>query len=393
MGQQYAYQVRLSEHIAETDTGALLCTQAIMCRSGDQEYFRKDLGLEGRGDDLVSVYRPPEEVLDPVFIATLPGRPVTEGHPSMGLVNTMNHSWYAKGVILSATRGPDIDGEVTLIGDLVLFDADLIERVKAGLRELSVGYTYTLKDDPKHGLTMTTYRANHLAVVSAGRAQVAMIVDADPDVISDRDVSHELSELQEPSGDPNLQVDEDTIPQEETEMTREEIAGMVNDAITAHPTLQRMNELCDQLEKRFSADETLVPAPTLSKSERGSNPVLDGLRKLRPAVEASRDRSAIDSYNEAITLAKRGVLAPAQTFLSAYDGGVRTPTLSWSDMLAIRGQELRDGKLPSEETDYAAAAREKRERAALDAKAEPENYTDMVRRVGREMCRSPHPRG
>ena len=83
--------------------------------------------------------------------------------------------------------------------------------------------------------------------------------------------------------------------------------------------------------------------------------MVDDLRRLRPAIQASGDRHAIDAYNEAIILAKRGNIAPAESLLSAYDGQP-SGAISFEEMVRLRGRELRDGKMPSEASDYSAAA-------------------------------------
>lgn len=83
-----------------------------------------------------------------------------------------------------------------------------------------------------------------------------------------------------------------------------------------------------QLLSRKAADETLVPVARLPKSERPENPIVAELRKMKDAIAATGDRKAIDAFNGAMIAAKRGVVAPAQQFIAAYDETVRTATLS-----------------------------------------------------------------
>jgi hypothetical protein len=409
---QYAYATRLSEHIALTPEGFLVCTQVILCRSGVQEYLRSELQLSGRGDDRVAVYRPPEEVLDPVFIASLPGKPVCVGHPVSGLLSSENAAWSAKGTILTAKRGPDIDGEVTLIGDVILTDPDAISRVQNGLREVSVGYTYALKDDPEHGLTMTTFRANHLALVSSGRASIAMIQDAAvpesyesmmkryhrtstpaPAPASQRarafDHDGPLESLNAPENTDPTRVNDES---EDFEMTAEQL----RDAITAHPMMQRMNKLCDQLEKVLrrkaagasseeATDSDLVSTETLPESERPQHPIVDSLRALRPFIEKYGDRAACDAFNSAMLAAKKGVIGPAQNLLAAYDGAGADPRFNvgqYQDEVNKRREEMLNGT-PRQGREASASG--ERRRIAEDQRADGESYEETIARTRRKM--------
>jgi hypothetical protein len=361
---QYAYASRLSEHIGETPEGYLICTACVLCRSGYQNYLRAELELSGRGDDKLSVYRPPEEVLDPTFIATLPGKALTLNHPSSGFLNAMNHNWSAKGTVLNARRGPDIEGEVTLVGDIIITDPDTIERVKAGLRQLSVGYTFELVEGP-HGPTMTTYRANHLAIVPSGRAGNARILDSG-EMLFPEDGGVTFTE----DNDEDT-LDEDTFPMAKT---RDEDSGQV----------QRLCTLLEKLLSKLSgssstADDTqpeMIPVAELAESERGENPVVDDLRTLKPLIQASGDRKAIDAFNAAMRAAKRGNTGPGEQLIAVYD---RQPERfeSYEETIRRRRRELLSGQLNPEP---AAAWRR-----AEDRRSGTETYQEMIDRTRRQM--------
>jgi hypothetical protein len=428
---QYLYQTRISDHLALTPEGYLIATACVLCRSGTQQYRKSELGERSDSDELVTVNRPVEEVTAPKFLASFPGKSFVVNHPSAGMVNADTHAWSARGTVVRAYVGTDKDddGNTLILGDIVIHDPTAIRRVLDGQRQLSVGYRYELQQDANGGFEMRNLISNHVALVEAGRAGNAQIMDAalswgggvnnetilpggEGDgpmsagarkaVAIDEPTAHQelINELT-PGGESES---EDEIPVDESEetMTPEQL----KDAIAEHvgPTMARMNKLCDGLEalvrRRMKSvdpddgqaeDDALVPAPALSKSERGENPVVDDLRKLRPIVAASGDRKAIDAFNTAMIAAKRGNPAPAEKLLSMLDS--TAPTLSWSDMLQIRSKELMEGKLPSEPTDYAAAAREQRERHALDAKAEPEDFTTMIKRFGEKQRNAKHQRG
>lgn len=349
---QYLYQTRLSDHIALTPEKYLIATGCVLCRSGDQQYLRSELDETSNSHEVITVNRPVAEVTSPQFLASLPGKSFVVNHPSAGLVTADNHSWSARGTVLRAyvDDEPDDDGNTLILGDIVIHDPTAIQRVLNGQRQLSVGYKYELEQGADGGLEMRNLIANHVALCDRGRAGNAMILD-------------------------NAITDEDEIMTDENQ----------------NALCEKVDKLCALLEQfltRKAEDDALVPVATLRKSERPENPIVDDLRRLRPAIEASRDRRAIDTYNAAMAAAKRGDPAPAEQFVAlhtAHDGlSAGAPT--FAEMCAKRGEEMRDGKLASVPTDYSVIPAE---RAALDSESKTESYTDMVARVGREMrCRT-----
>ena len=64
------YGTRLSENISRRDPeGYLLCLNVPVARTGEQEYLPSELGLPGAGE-MISVFRPEEEVFSPETIAS-----------------------------------------------------------------------------------------------------------------------------------------------------------------------------------------------------------------------------------------------------------------------------------------------------------------------------------
>jgi uncharacterized protein DUF2213 len=376
---QYLYQTRISDHLAVSPEGYLIATACVLCRSGEQQYRMSELDESSNSNQLVNVNRPVSEVTDPKFLASLPGKAFVVRHPSAGLITADTHSWSSRGVVLRAyvSDQPDENGNVLVLGDLCIHDPTAIQRVLDGERQLSVGYKYQLEQGADGGLEMRNLIANHVALVEAGRAGNAAIMDA---AIGDDELAHKIDQLTKGTADDEIPESEDEDMIKKTATDQDELCG-------------RVDKLCALLERllsRKAADETLVPVATLPKSERGENPVVDDLRRLRPAIQASGDRKAIDAFNQAMTAAKRGVVAPATRLLAAYDGP-SSGALSFEEMVRLRGQELMDGKMPSEPTDYKAAAAA--ERQALDQRAEPLSYEEQIRRAGEKMRANKFQRG
>ena len=160
------FATRLSENIAETPEGFLLCTNVPIARIGYQDYLASEVGAEGNG--IVKVYRSPEEVFAATTIASAEGKDVTDLHPSEW-VNTTNHGSYSKGHIQNVRKGTGEDSDY-LVADLFIKDAVLISKVKNGQREVSCGYNYDIKIDELGRYCQVGIMMNHCAIVPNGRA-------------------------------------------------------------------------------------------------------------------------------------------------------------------------------------------------------------------------------
>lgn len=119
----------------------------------------------------VRVFRPAAEVFSADTMQSFAHRPVTLGHPSLG-VSSKNWKDVAKGWS---------DGEVARDGDFIrvsmlLADATTIEAVESGTRELSMGYDCTLDwtsgvspSGEAYDAIQRGIRSNHIACVQQAR--------------------------------------------------------------------------------------------------------------------------------------------------------------------------------------------------------------------------------
>ena len=152
-----------------------LVADAKVARTGIQQYRGFEVDPDNthglRDKAIVRVYRPEEEVFSQDALHSYAFRPVTDDHPSE-MVTADNWKQYSVG-----QTGGDVvrDGEFVRV-PLVLMDKAVIAKVESGKRELSMGYSTTLKF--KDGVTpsgeaydaiQTNLKMNHLAVVAAAR--------------------------------------------------------------------------------------------------------------------------------------------------------------------------------------------------------------------------------
>ncbi len=166
------YGTRLSENISRREPeGYLLCLNVPVARTGYQEYLPEELGLPAtaaKPPEMISVYRPPEEVFSPSTIASFEDMPVTNNHPPDG-VDIGNIRALQKGHARNIRRGVGEESDL-LLADLIITDSTLIDLIlHEGKREISCGYTYDLCEENGQYI-QRQIRGNHVAVVDAGRA-------------------------------------------------------------------------------------------------------------------------------------------------------------------------------------------------------------------------------
>lgn len=158
------YGNRISSHMTESPEGYLICHDVPIARTGPQEYFARELGLDGDPDRPVTVDRLPEDVFEEATLASFEGKPVTDNHPSEN-VGPENYAAYQKGHVQNVRRVGDY-----IVADLYINDAGLAEQVRNGVkREVSCGYTCDYVPEGE-SFRQTKIRGNHVAVVPKGRA-------------------------------------------------------------------------------------------------------------------------------------------------------------------------------------------------------------------------------
>lgn len=156
---------------SRTDEGFLRAPASRVARTGVQTYTRKD-GKTQRE------LRLPEHVFDASSLATLDGKPVTQGHPKVR-VDATNARQLSRGTVTNPRQADDF-----LAADLTIHDGETIAAVERGAGEISLGYRTTLVpivdgvyrqsgskfDGVEADYLQTNIRHNHAAVLARGRA-------------------------------------------------------------------------------------------------------------------------------------------------------------------------------------------------------------------------------
>lgn len=155
-----------------TDEGFLMVPGRV-ARSGIQQYLASELGMTDRApNDVINVFRPPEEVFNIDSLASYEASDVTLEHPSE-MVNADNYSSTTSGVV----HGPATQDGDFVLANLIIKSKDAIEAVESGKVQLSAGYTATY--DPTPGVTLDgqayefiqrDIKINHIAICDRARA-------------------------------------------------------------------------------------------------------------------------------------------------------------------------------------------------------------------------------
>lgn len=152
--------------------GGYRTAEVPVARTGIQQYAGRELGRPDIA--VVNVYRPPETVFDEAYIQSMAHKPVTDDHPSDS-VDPTNWTKLAKGYTGDPIR-KDVESGLVYV-PLVFTAHDTIEKLDAGKREVSCGYTCDIEwkdglapDGTPYQAIQTNARINHIALVQRGRA-------------------------------------------------------------------------------------------------------------------------------------------------------------------------------------------------------------------------------
>ncbi|RVH91728.1 DUF2213 domain-containing protein [Sinorhizobium medicae] len=139
-------------------------------RTGIQFYAGHEVGRPEM--QVVTVYRPEEQVFDKASLGSYAHKPVTNDHPDEAVTAD---NWKALSV---GQIGDEVarDGEFVRV-PLIVMDGATISEIEGGKRELSAGYTCDLAWEPgttpageKYDAIQKDIRINHVAIVQRGRA-------------------------------------------------------------------------------------------------------------------------------------------------------------------------------------------------------------------------------
>jgi hypothetical protein len=173
----YAYadaDTELSPRMTLTAEGFLVCRDAVLARTGEQEYHAVEIPtLDADTNGWIIVTRPEREVFDRASLRSYAGKPLVLNHPEGedAFVHSENVRQLQIGSVLNARRG---EGNLhqCVLGDLMITNRPAIEMIRRGThRSLSVGYDAEYSQREPGRATQHRIRVNHLALLPTGTAR------------------------------------------------------------------------------------------------------------------------------------------------------------------------------------------------------------------------------
>lgn len=175
---KYLVSEKLSPHRSIDNSGYLICTDAILSRTGVQDYAKAEIVEDSDDyDHMIHVNRTEEEVFSPQALASFENKPVTIEHPDEN-VNPENYNDYTVGFVRDIHKGKTPDGKDVMMGTLVITDQDAIMQIQNGEYEyLSCGYDCDFVGD-ENNMEQKHIRGNHVALCKNPRAGITRIQDS-----------------------------------------------------------------------------------------------------------------------------------------------------------------------------------------------------------------------
>lgn len=174
--------------MTRTPENFLVCHNVPIARTGTQKYLAKEIGIEGNANDIVTVYREPQDVFDAKTLASFEGKVFTDDHP-IGWLDASNVMSFAKGVITNVRRGTGKDDDV-LLADIVVYSQDTVDKIKSNgtkpKREVSCGYECNY-EKYKDGYKQVDIIGNHVSLVEAGRAGDRIAIKDSEEEVNSKD--------------------------------------------------------------------------------------------------------------------------------------------------------------------------------------------------------------
>lgn len=314
---------RLSARQSVTPEGFLLCEAVPIARIGTLLYDESELVnedgplIEGGAGGLVTIERNADEVFRAETIASFEGKPVTLAHPE-DFVNPGNWRELSMGITQNVRRGDGVENDL-MLADLLITDAQAIEDVRNGLRQVSCGYDAEYEQLAVGRGRQTNIVGNHVALVERGRCGPRCAI-GDSDTMSKKKQLSFGDRLRRAFMSKDAEAAEALAKEAEAadEEEEEEDKGKAKtgDAATLDAILKAVNALgarvgdmegkMDELtQDEDEEDETQTTDTVLEAEQAASNPSATGTAYTGDAALLTDLRSRAEILAPGITFATR----------------------------------------------------------------------------------------
>lgn len=270
-----------------------------------QTYRRAD-GTE------IREYRPPDEVFHADALASFDVAPLTNGHPTEGLLDAENTRRYQVGTIIA----PKADGN-RVRSQILVTDAETIAALKDGKTQLSCGYLADLDETPgvtpegeRYDAVQRNIRGNHVAIVAVGRAgpSVSVRMDSSDAEAFDAPAASLHSANTEPisiesAGDKMIKFKVDGV---EVEVSEAAAALLEKQAKVQAETITALKADLDKMTaKADSAEAELKAAPAKFKAQAEARAELVKKAQAVMGAEANFDSATDDEIKAQVIASAR----------------------------------------------------------------------------------------
>ena len=309
------YGSQISPHIVNTPEGFLICKDVPIARTGPQDYFARELMLDGDPDRLVTVQRHPKDVFEEATLASFEGKPICDGHPPEN-VGPENYAAYTKGHVQNVRR----DGDY-IVADLYINDANLANEVRNNVkREVSCGYLCNYVPDGA-GYRQERIRGNHVAVVPKGRAGATVAIhDTAPEAEKGR--NKHVSDFWKSVLTAFGMAAKDASPEELNTMVETTAAALDAEPVKT-PDAEPAKE--DPAEEKPTEDAEVIEAPKGDDIGSKLDRILEMLEAKSRGGRGERplhDESDLDEMIEKLSGGESAITVPIENDCAARDAAV-----------------------------------------------------------------------
>jgi hypothetical protein len=252
---------RLSENIHETPEGFLVCVGVPIARTGEMVYGPGETPIESGPDGTVIITRSADEVFSPKTIASFEGKSFTVWHPG-DFINPRNWRELTKGLLFHVRRGTG-ENENDLLSDILVTDIDAIEKVKAGMREVSLGYDAEYVQTGIGRGIQKNILGNHCALVDEGRAGAAYAINDHKGKGSTMKLRDRVKSIFGKAQDDAMKLVDEAektgVTVEEDDDEKEDIKSLAKTIDGLSRVVVKLNDKVDRVAKRKTGDTATPP--------------------------------------------------------------------------------------------------------------------------------------
>lgn len=276
----------------DPDTGFLHATDVPIARVGVFPYRKQD-------GDIAMEAKLPQYLLSDETVASANEKPVTDDHPEGNLVNAQNAKLLSRGF---TSNNAHVDGDYLKV-DMTLTDSDLIDKVKKGKQELSIGFSTDVVDQPgeyqgmRYDSVQTGIIINHVAVVKRGRAGHTVRITGDSaEMIEEGEENMEVTKVL--LGDTSINVLE--ADAETVSKTNADLEALKKKIAELEDANKKLKEENDGLKGgKDKADEEADKAKKDAEKDKAKADAMDKRIAELEAENASLKGDALDQAVEA----------------------------------------------------------------------------------------------